>query len=61
MHSQTYNKEGTGKQTPNKSITKGPVPTRSEREAHQETAEEDATCGAGTDTETPVGSSQDNG
>ena len=53
MHRQTYNKEGTGKQTPNTSITKGQVPTRSEREAHQETAEEDALCGAGTDTETP--------
>ena len=52
MHGQTYNKEGTGKQTPNTSITKGPVPTQPEREAHKETAEEDAVCGAGTDTET---------
>ena len=40
----------TDTETPDK---REPVLARPERDAHQETAEEDVVCGAGTDTETP--------
>ena len=48
--SKTNDGEGTDTETPDK---REPVPTRPERDAHQETAKEDAVCGAGTDIETP--------